>query len=912
MILKRLNFKNKLIVSFLIVFIPMFVIGGAIAYYKIKHFLETRIENELNQNLSALHRIIETTAQVAIKTHLSAIAQKNYAIADHYYQKVLSGVLSKEQAIQTIEEIFLSQDIGINGYIYCINSNGDLIVHPENKVKGTNISEYEFVKHQMQTKEGYLEYEWQNPGDESKKPKAIYMRYYHPLDWIISVSAYQEEFKHLVNLDDFRQIVPTIKAGQSGYAYFLNRQGIALIYPDPQIEGTNFSMRKDLPSTFISQILETDSGELEYLWKGPSDPAPRKMVVFFKHLPRYEWIICTSGFLDEIYAPLSSFKLMFFSAVVIILVISYFVTYFVSSTLTSPLASLIKKLETDAKGDFSVRMNYHSPDELGTLSTHFDRFMDRLESMHKQLNSEVAKTRKAQAALVENDLKLRGLFNQAFQFIGILSPLGTLEEINQSAVNFSGLREENLLFKPVWETLWWADHKDSRLLIKQGVEAAMGGRLSRFQIIVPLAKGKQSHCDISIKPVMNNSGKIEFMILEGRDITSLKQIEQEKRQMAVQLEKAHKMEAIGTLAGGIAHDFNNILSSIFGYTQLAEMSLDTPEATKKHLGQILKGAQRAASLVQQILTFSRKTEFEKHPLNIHLILNEALKLLRSSIPTTIEMETIINSRAMVMADATKMHQVIMNLCTNSYQAMEESGGTLTAILDEVSYTELKTIGLKMLLPGEYLVLSIKDTGHGMDKATLEKAFDPYFTTKDIGKGTGFGLALVQAIVEEHQGIVHAESEVGMGTTITVYLPKARGQGCPREPQYPIAPQKGNETIIVVDDESAIRQMIEELLQDFGYRVYTYTNGAECLAAFTDHPDMFDLVITDLTMPKMSGDDLCQRLIEIKENIPIILCTGYSSKISDQEKQALGVKKFLNKPIDNMVLLAEIRNVLDNS
>ncbi len=911
MVLNKFKFRNKLIISFLIVFVPMIVLGGLISYYQIKQFLESNIEKELETTISSLHNTIKTTANVSIKNHLAATAEKNFSIAEYYYSKHRSGLISIEEAVKTIEEIFLNQHIGISGYIYCIDSRGQVIIHPNDKVKNTNVSEFEFVQKQIEVKDGYIEYEWQNPGESAKRPKALYMIYYKPLDWIISVSAYRKEFHYLVDINDFEDMVLSHKSGQSGYSYFLDEQGIALIHPVPEIQGTNIYLKEGRPNEFIKQIIAKKNGRLEYLWQNPGERKPRKKIVFFKHMPEYQWIICSSSYVEEIFAPLTSFQTLFFGAVFMVLGVSIFLTYWISRSVTRPLENLTQKLEAEINGDFSVRMNYSSPDELGTLSTHFDRFMERIENYHNQLNNEINKTRKAQAALVENDLKLRGLFNQSFQYTGILSPNGILEEVNQSALDFAGVQSGDALYKPAWETLWWGDHPETRKKMEKAVKDAAQGHLARLEINTPAENGKESNCDISIKPVFNSSGQIEFMILEGRDISVLKQAEKERRQLAVQLEKAQKMEAIGTLAGGIAHDFNNILSSIFGYTQLAEMSLASPETAKNHIAQIVKGAQRAASLVQQILTFSRQTEFKKHPLKIHLILKEALKLLRSSIPTTIEMNVNIDTKAMVLADATKMHQVIMNLSTNAYQSMAETGGTLSVSLKERRINSPQTFGVKTLLPGNYVEMSIADTGHGMDKATLEKAFDPYFTTKEVGKGTGFGLTLVQAIVEEHEGLVHARSTPGKGSEFIVLLPQTKTEEPCVESDEKVLPEKGTETIMVVDDEEAIRMLTRELLEDFGYRVFTYENGHEAFKAFKEKPDLFDLVITDMTMPKMTGDELCVGLMDTRKDIPVILCTGYSESISKKRGLEIGVQKLLYKPIKNNDLLLMIREVLDS-
>ncbi|MCA1794826.1 MAG: cache domain-containing protein, partial [Desulfobacteraceae bacterium] len=677
MIFQTLQFRNKLLVSFLLIFIPLILVGGTLSYYQVKQILETSIEKELKLTTEALFTLVESTAATSIRNRLAAIAEKNLDLTEYYYSKHRSGLLTRQEAIDILEEIFLNQSIGISGYIYCINSNADVIIHPDHQVKGSNASEFAFIQQQLKIKDGYLEYDWKNPEEIQKRPKALYMTYYKPLDWIISVSAYRNEFNHLVDINDFRETVLSFTSGESGYAYILEKSGKALIHP--VFEGANL-LHVGQPADFLEQMLFQEKGNLRYVWKNPGDAAPREKQVMFTHLPQFDWIIGSTSYMDEVYAPLHTFNRLLGITVLLVLGAGIFLIFFVSRSVTRPLELLMQQLTTGTKGDFSVRMDHDAPDEIGQLATHFNSFMTQLEAYHIQVENQIQENKEARAALMENELKLRALFDRSFQYTGILSPSGVLEKVNQTALEMGGLTGSDVLSKPIWETPWWPPSAARQL--KLHFWQAMEGRFVRFETTNLSRDLGIRNVDVSIKPVKNDTGRIEFLILEGRDITDVKHAESDKRTLAVQLEKAQKMEAIGTLAGGIAHDFNNILSSIFGYTQLAQMHLASPEKAKNHLDQVLKGAQRAAALVQQILTFSRQAEYQKKPLKIHLIIKESLKLLRASIPTTIDIQTDIRSRAMVLADPTQMHQVIMNLCTNAYHAMREKGGTLSVMLEK--------------------------------------------------------------------------------------------------------------------------------------------------------------------------------------------------------------------------------------
>ncbi|RLC06544.1 MAG: hypothetical protein DRH34_00425 [Deltaproteobacteria bacterium] len=909
MLFANLKFRNKLLFTFLFILVPIILLGSTIAYFQIKKILQTSIEKELQNTTDSLVNLIETSAFVSIKNRLQAIAEKNLDIAQYYYSKHRSGLLTKAEAIKIIEEIFSNQPIGISGYIYCLNSKGILVIHPNDKLRHSDVSDVGFVKHQMAIKEGYMEYEWKNPGEPHERPKALYMVYFKPLDWIISASSYRTEFNHLVNIDDFKDSILSYKSGETGYAYVLDEEGTAVIHP--KLQGINLLQQTEFPNQFLKQIIKEKNGKIKYFWKNPDEPKPREKIVIFKHLPKYRWIVASSSYVEEVFAPLNTFRNLLITVLISILFLSVGVTYFISTIVTKPLVVLMDKLEKGTKGDFSVRMDGDTPDEFGKLSQHFNSFMDQLEQNHEEIEAEVRKNVETRAVLVEKELELRSLFNQSFQFSGILSPAGILEEVNQTGLDFIGCTAGDVSDKHFWQTPWWRHDPRAQQQLKAAVQKASKGVFVRYETTNISKNDKIKNIDLSIKPVLNPLGEVVFIIAESRDITEYKQAALERKKMAVQMEKSQKMEAIGTLAGGIAHDFNNILSGILGYAQLAELNLDSPIKAKGHLAQIVKGAQRAAGLTQQILTFSRQTEFEKNPLKLYLVVKETLKLLRSSIPSTIEISENIVSKEKVLADPTQMHQVIMNLCTNAYHAMGETGGILTVLLDEVDITKNRDIFDQDMTKGRYLKLEITDTGLGMDKETLLKAFDPYFTTKEVGKGTGFGLALVHAIVEEHDGYIDARSSVGQGASFYVYLPMVDqdtdANTRSKEEKVLIS---GTERIMIVDDEEDIRLIIQEFLAAYGYTVVAFADSTKAFEAFEKDPDQFDLIITDMTMPQMTGGELAKNLLNVRQDIPIILCTGYSESMSEAKALEMGIRKYVQKPASTMDIAVLIREIMD--
>ncbi len=393
------------------------------------------------------------------------------------------------------------------------------------------------------------------------------------------------------------------------------------------------------------------------------------------------------------------------------------------------------------------------------------------------------------------------------------------------------------------------------------------------------------------------------------DITKVKDLETERQRTETRLRQAQKMEAIGTLAGGIAHDFNNILSAILGYAELALDDAQKGKPAEGYIAEIVKAGNRAKDLVQQILTFSRQTETEAKPIQVKPIVKEALKLLRATLPSTIEIRSAIKSDAIVLADPTQIHQVVMNLCTNAGHAMRDSGGVLSVALDEEDLDESFTDHYPGMRPGPFIRLTVADTGHGIEPALTDKIFDPYFTTKEKGEGTGMGLAVVNAVVQGCRGAVAVASNPGRGTIFKVYLPIAprRAEGQVKDETPAVG---GNERILFVDDEPALVEMGRQMLSRLGYRVTAASESSRALALFREDPGAFDLVITDMTMPHMTGDVLAAELMAIRPDIPVVICTGYSERISQESAFEAGIKALIYKPITRRELAGTVRSVLD--
>ncbi|KAA3615351.1 MAG: PAS domain S-box protein [Calditrichaeota bacterium] len=504
-------------------------------------------------------------------------------------------------------------------------------------------------------------------------------------------------------------------------------------------------------------------------------------------------------------------------------------------------------------------------------------------------------------------LKLQAhALNSAANAILITNANGSIQWANPAFCQLTGYTlEESLGQNP--RVLKSGQHDNS--FYQNLWERISSGKVWRGEICNKHKNGELYSEEMTIAPLRSETGEISNFIAIKQDITKRKKAEVEKSILEKQLRRAQKLETIGTLAGGIAHDFNNILTPILGYTEMAVAEMSDSVLLKKDLKRVLDGAYRAKDLVEQILLFSKQVEKERNPLSLHLILKEALKLLRPSIPTTVNIVQRIDPGCdKIMADATQLHQVIINLCTNAWHAMEESGGTLTIELKQVKVDSAMAKMHPNLQEVEYVRLTVRDTGQGMDEAILERIFEPFYTTKAVDKGTGLGLSVVHGIVHNHKGEILVNSEPGVGTVFQVYLPAVKSDAVEIFDNSDII-KTGNETILVVDDDIAVGKMIKRMLQKLGYTIDLYQKSEDALAAFQSTPNDYDLVISDLTMPDLTGVELSERIQLVQSGTPILIITGFGEKMLSSNQNDRGIIQVIEKPIIMTKLASAIREAV---
>ncbi len=511
-------------------------------------------------------------------------------------------------------------------------------------------------------------------------------------------------------------------------------------------------------------------------------------------------------------------------------------------------------------------------------------------------------------ALRQSEMQYRRIVQTAQEGIWAMDARMETTFVNPRLAEMLGYTPEAMLGRPIDDFIYPDDLDDHRLRVKERKQ----GKDGHYQRRLHHREGHFVWTQVSATAIIDDAGQFNGSFCMFTDITDHKRKEEERKQLQAQLQQAQKMEAIGTLAGGIAHDFNNILSAILGYAEMARDKIPEDIPAARDLNKVLTAGARGAALVEQILTFSRQADNERVLVQPALVIKEALKLLRPSLPATIAIDhRIVPDTQPILADPTQIHQILINLCTNALHAMEQNGGTLTITLRDLYPDDEQHQNHCNVPPGRFVVLSVGDTGPGISPEIRERIFDPYFTTKKAGKGTGMGLAIIHGIISSYEGFITCASEPGQGTIFRVFFPAIEAQGATTVKPIDMVPAGNRERILYVDDEEVLVEMGKAMLERLGYEVTARSSSLEALQIFHDQPDHFDVLITDQTMPMMTGADLARRVLEVRPQMPIILCTGYSNLVDAEQAKAWGIRAFAMKPMTKQCIAGLLRTVLDN-
>ena len=817
--------RFRIVVSLIIAMLPVLIFVAVATEYLLIPSIEKSVKQELVNSNRILTNSIQASASIAIRNHLKAIAEKNRDIALQHMSLVNQGLLTKEEAIKRLKAIFLNQHIGKSGYVYCLDHNGIAVVHPNAEVENTENKSFGFVREQIERKEGYIEYNWQNPGENSSRPKALYMVYFEPLDWIISVSSYKSEFNDLTDPRDFSRAVLSLRFGENGYAFVLNREDKILIHP--KLKYLTNASQGGISPDFLQFIHSHESGTIEYTWHKPGETKDRQKIAAFEKIPEYGWIVASSAYFDEVMNPVNLTIRLTHILTFLILLAAVLAAYFLGGRLSRPINAMLHQLDRNARNGTFESLPVYIGNEHGRLALEFNKYLKTITTQSEQLQRERERYRSLFESSPDAIFLLRGTTlidcNPATTIIFAstkevligrtildLSPptqarnessSGLAEKITQQSAKqnlqtFDWIHKamDGRLFKAEVRLKPFGTDNGEPLMVafvrditeQKQVEEAL--RLTQFsfdkasfgifrsgpegqilnaneQACRSLGYTKEELCKMSIFdidpsitaekrrdlwqkrrekssifesyhrskdgrifPVQITSSLLEYegtqhSISFVRDITEEKEIEKQKAIMESNFRQAQRMEALGTLAGGIAHDFNNILSAIMGYTELTQMESLGNVKIQSYLSHLREASKRAKNLVQQILSFTRQGVSEKHPIDIGKVINEALDLIRATVPSTIEIsQNFAENLGIVFADETQIHQVVMNLCTNAYQAMEKEGGRLEVDLLPVIITDKDIFNYPDMNLGAYLKLAITDTGCGIEPDKISKGF----------------------------------------------------------------------------------------------------------------------------------------------------------------------------------------------
>jgi PAS domain S-box-containing protein len=674
--------RYRLLVSYSAVFILALTVGSIIVYTLVRRTIEANIESKLNNSTATILDMVRTSITVSIKNHLRAVAEKNREIAEHFYSLHEQGVLSEEDPKRGAIAILFSQRIGETGYIYCANSAGVAVVHPQKAVQGVNFSTFPFVQEQMSRKEGYIEYEWKNPGDEVSRPKALYMTYFPAWDWIISASSYREEFRALINTEDFRESILSLRFGQTGYSYVMDGKGNLIIHP--KLEGQNYLESSDATGRhFIQEICRQKSGKMIYPWKNPDEPVPRMKLVIFNYVPELDWIVASSGYLDELYSPLATVRNVFFTTLVVSLLLVIPVTTRISSSITSPLKELMRRFASAGTRDLTVRANTKSKDELGQLGLYFNTFMERLEEYNTSLHAEIFERKQAEQALRVSE----EMFSKAFR----LSPNGiciaslknrVVVDVNESLLRATGYSHDEVIGKTATELGVFPNREEGRRLMQR---LQKKGHLRNREIEFRTKKGDTRIGMLSAELI--ELGGEPAMLSTIEDITDSRRMEKEIMDIA-----DGERQRIG-------HDLHDDLCPhLIGIEVLSKV------LSKKLSGKGLEEAahaDRIRTLIVQAIDKTRR--FARGLCPVHLVaygLETALKELGSKAEEMFGVSCLFKGDQPVLVHDN-------TVATHLFYIAQE------AVHNAIKHGEANQILIELSSDDNGIVLEIRDNGEGM-------------------------------------------------------------------------------------------------------------------------------------------------------------------------------------------------------
>ncbi len=891
-----MRIRSKLMLAFLAVSLPAMILISLLFYSNEQKTLTRQIFNHLESVASIQqNRIQAISDQNIVRLKLVASrTQLRVSLRDFYND-------GKPEHTDRIKRILADTQIALADFkkIFILLSDGTVIVSTDPEIIGINMSKIEFfIRGQTEFRGDYF---------FLNKNRKVMTYLSGPLildNQLLGVLVIESAVENIISsVSDYTGLKTT---GETILARPIENGNARLIMPtrfDPHA-ALKLSIPKDW---FETPIIGSGDGKSRML-SGVMDYRGVPVLAVTRYIEELDWGIAVKIDQAEAFAPVFKMRniivLLIAGAALIIVAISIYL----SKNITRPISRLTQATRNISNGNYSAQADESTKGEIGILARGFNSMTTNLIQSQKSLENKISE-------LSESEEQIRNLLNSTAEAICGLDKNGNCTFCNPSLLRMLGYKKDSeLLGKNIHRLIHHTRPDGTEYPSEECRILKLLKNKNPVHIddeVLWRADGSSFWAEYWAYPVLRDD-EITGAVVTFIDISERKLSEAEKEKLNAQLIQVQKLEAVGTLAGGIAHDFNNILSAVIGYAELARMKLAGRDDILKDVDAVIQAGERAKELVRQILTFSRQSMHVRRPLEVHLIVKEALKLLRASIPATIEIREKIDKKSgAVLADPTQIHQVLMNLCTNAYHAMRETGGILTVELNraEIASDGTQVNGLKVP-PGSYVRLRVSDTGCGMRRSVIERIFEPYFTTKDKGEGTGMGLSLTHGIVKNHDGHIFVDSEPGKGTTFRVYFPRIMPDAIKPSLEGQKALTGGSERILIVDDEQSIVLMEQRMLENLGYQVTATSNCLEAFQLFVSRPDNFDLLITDMSMPQMSGADLARKVLSVRPDMPVVLCTGFSELIDENTAREIGIREYVMKPVGSRQIATIVRKLLD--
>jgi len=858
---------------------------------------------------------------VSSRKRLKEVLSLSVSVLDANAKLVDDGLLAREEAKRRSLN-WIKSAHAQKGNLFVFDQTGIIISHPDSSFEGRSMTALMDIKdrkiHEVMREDvlnsggDFAVFYWKDSNGAARRKKLGFFAPFHRWKWTLCAILDFEDIEAQAQkkmdkiIEVLKSTFENIQIAKTGYAFLFNGNGDMLIPPKNPADADYKTLLNiqtgNLLLDDLKMTAQKDAVPIHYaIASSEGSFAIEAKVIYFK---AFDWYLAVAVPVQEIHEPANALVTRQSAVILIIFLISLIAAYFLMSRISRPLKRLAAYAKEIPLQDFtSDSAGIIAPDDLPIKSD------DEVGHLAESFMMMKAKLRKNIQEVIETQAKYRAILESIEEGFFETDLKGRLTFFNHCICSMIGYEKEELVGKHCRRYMTMATFRDVYDVFNKVYQT--GTPLEIRNCAILRKTGEKKSFELSIYLVKDQTGQPIGFRGVARDISERLKAEEERKNLESQLMRSQKMEALGTLAGGIAHDFNNVLTAVIGYTELVLSEHADGSRPHKNLNEVIKAAFRARDLVNQILTFSRQTEQELKPVMIGPIVKETLTFLKATIPPSIEIRKSINTKLdIVFSDPTQIHQVVMNLCTNAAHAMWDKGGVLDVLLTMTELDSMHASYYPDLSPGRYLKLSVKDTGHGMDQDTQDRIFDPYFTTKEKGKGTGLGLAVTLGIVESHGGTITVSSQPNKGTTFEVYYPLAE-ESVAEEIRNTDPLPMGEGRVLLIDDEEPILDMAEQMLEGLGYEVVVHQSTGEALEQFKEDPNRFDLVITDHIMPKMTGLELASELKTIRSDVPIIICSGNGDQHLKKKIKKKGIQKFLPKPLVMRDLADTIREVLNS-